>query len=210
MNGNGQGYVPGSYGQGPEQERRSRGAACGSGTAQTGTACGAGAARRGRPRRGGVCRSRSAQVGPAGRTGQHLPVPVCTRWAHARAPGRTCGGGSVCRTSARGAGSLWPWRRVGCVVRDHAGFRRRPYGPLIRADGGARVWTGSATRRCSGRRCTSCPCGGPGVVGAVRADARTGDGDETCATDDEFRAARKARASCHNPGASGRFGVSFH
>jgi len=88
------------------------------------------------------------------------------------------------------------------------GINRERY--CIRADGGARVWTSSATRRCSGRRCTSCPCGGPGVVGAVRADARTGDGDETCTTDDESRAARKARASCHNPGASGRFGVSFH
>ena len=189
------------------------GTACGSGVATTGTACGTGAAQRERPRRGGTCRSWGAKAGPAGRTGQHLPVPVCSGWTHGRTSGGSRGGRPVRRPSAWGAGSWWPWPCVGCVVRDHAELRRHLYGPPVRADGGARLRSGGAVGRCSGRRRTSRPCGGPGVVGAVRADARPSDGDETWAADGGDRA-REVRAGCsagrRAPGASGCFSAFFH
>ena len=97
--------------------------------------------------------------------------------------GTACGTGAAQRERPRRGGTCRSW---GAKAGPAGRTGRHLYGPPVRAGDSARLRSGGAVGRCSGRRRTSrpCggtsrPCGGPGVIGAVRADARTSDGDET-------------------------------
>ena len=90
--------------------------------------------------------------------------------------GTACGTGAAQRERPRRGGTCRSW---GAKAGPAGRTGRHLYGPPVRAGDSARLRSGGAVGRSPGRRRTSRPCGGPGVIGAVRADSRTSDGDET-------------------------------